>query len=196
VVNISDDEFLILQDTDFLLQKQKISKSIVSTLSETEQALKSSLDNHSFDFPLGTKVQGGKISKGENYRELPFFILDYPRLFTRQSIFAFRVMVWWGHEISLTIHLSGTALDTYQDLLKQNISLLTAPHYLCVGNSPWEYHFETDNYQSITQLDSDARNKALSKGFVKISRKYELSYINQLPSLAPNILSNYLRLLS
>ena len=35
-----------------------------------------------------------KIAKGENYLGLPYVILDYPRIFGKEDVFAFRTMFW------------------------------------------------------------------------------------------------------
>ncbi len=34
-------------------------------------------------------------------------MLDYPRAFGRDSIFACRTFFWWGRFFSLTLHLAG-----------------------------------------------------------------------------------------
>src|SRR5436309_811352 len=38
-----------------------------------------------------------KISRGENYQGLPYMVLDYPRKFTPENIFAIRTLFWWGN---------------------------------------------------------------------------------------------------
>ena len=49
-----------------------------------------------------------KIAKGENYLQLPYVLLDYPRCFDKENIFAIRTMFWWGNFFSITLHLSGS----------------------------------------------------------------------------------------
>ena len=56
---------------------------------------------------LGEKYGSPKISKGENYRGLPYVMLDYPRLFGREEVLAIRTFFWWGHGFSVTLHLKG-----------------------------------------------------------------------------------------
>ena len=48
-----------------------------------------------------------KITRGENYQLLPYVILDYPRCFQKEQVFAIRTMFWWGKGISITLHVSG-----------------------------------------------------------------------------------------
>ncbi|MFK5012123.1 hypothetical protein ACI4AC_27485, partial [Klebsiella pneumoniae] len=38
-----------------------------------------------------------KISKGEQYLQLPYVMLDFPRNFTDNDFFAIRTFFWWGN---------------------------------------------------------------------------------------------------
>src|SRR6185437_142624 len=46
-----------------------------------------------------------KISRGENYRGLPWVMLDYPGVLGRDDVMAIRAMFWWGHAFIVTLHL-------------------------------------------------------------------------------------------
>src|SRR5450755_2986522 len=48
-----------------------------------------------------------RISKGENYKGLPWVVLDYPRAFGRLDVLAVRTLFWWGNYFSVTLHLKG-----------------------------------------------------------------------------------------
>src|SRR3989337_939677 len=37
-----------------------------------------------------------KIYKGENYGLLPYVMLDWPRYYNKQEVFAIRSLFWWG----------------------------------------------------------------------------------------------------
>ncbi len=102
-MGITDKELLILQDTDFLLTKATVLEKINELLGQTREELKESVENSNFSFPDRTYLLNGKISKGENYKNLPFMVLDYPALFTTKTVFAYRTMFWWGIAIILVI---------------------------------------------------------------------------------------------
>ncbi|MEQ8878169.1 MAG: hypothetical protein RLQ12_00980 [Cyclobacteriaceae bacterium] len=94
----TQEEIKILSDKRFLIVKQQLADKIITQLAEIERVLHKAINSSSFNYPEGTFIRSGKISKGENYRSLPFFILDYPRMFTKENAFAFRTMLWWGNE--------------------------------------------------------------------------------------------------
>ena len=82
-------------------------------LSQSERQLKALISASDFEFPSNAFLKAGKISKGDSYLDLPYFVLDYPRLFSKEDVFAYRVMVRWGHEISFTFHLGGHSKSKY-----------------------------------------------------------------------------------
>src|SRR4051794_24734884 len=54
-----------------------------------------------------------KISRGENYRGLPYVILDFPRNFGKEDVFAIRSFFWWGNFFSITLQLEGSFFNQY-----------------------------------------------------------------------------------
>jgi len=98
-MQLTEKELIILQDRDFLLTKATVLEKINELLVQTRMELKESVENSNFSFPDGIDLQNGKISRGENYKNLPYMVLDYPALFTTKTVFAFRRC--FGGEISL-----------------------------------------------------------------------------------------------
>ncbi|MFT6866363.1 MAG: hypothetical protein ACJA08_001194 [Cyclobacteriaceae bacterium] len=173
MVNLNDptaEEINILTDQKFLLLKDSIAPKVIQYLSVIERALKDEIGKSNFSYPPGTFIQSGKISKGENYRKLPYFVLDYPRLFTQKEVFAFRTMLWWGNQFSCTLHIGGALLkivkeEKLQDLAKQK------DLYFCIADTPWEYHFDETNYQLTSHMDATNMMEHMHKNnFLKISR--------------------------
>ena len=192
VIQPSPEELTALSDLNFLKLKASISKKIIQHLSDTERNLKSAVEQSDFNFPKGTFVHSGKISKGENYKGFPYFVLDYPRLFSRKEVFAFRTMLWWGHEYSCTLHLGGDVLSKvtenfYQNLKREN------DLYFCIADQPWEYHYEVNNYQKINNLDSkDIKNYVNRNQFIKVSRYIS---VNQWPEFNKFTMESFARFL-
>ncbi len=135
-------------------------------------------------FPTGVDLETGRIFQGENYNLLPYIILDYPKMFGKNAVFSFRTMFWWGKNFSFTLHLEGESLDMYRNNIIKNISKLTGKgYYFCINNSPWEYHFNQDNYLPIEKIENpDVLIN--SKSFLKLSRKLELDQWESVPSFA------------
>ena len=69
--------------------------------------------NRGFNLPEEVLIQSPKISRGENYNGLPYVMLDYPRCFGKEDVFAMRTMFWWGNFFSITWHLKGKYSKEY-----------------------------------------------------------------------------------
>lgn len=179
-------ELAYLSDTDFLLTKRQVQQKINHLLVQTEATLKEYIQKQSLTFPEGVLYKAGKISQGENYRGLPYQVLDYPRLFHKEDIFALRTMCWWGHTFSVTLHLQGRSWKLYQPvLLDHQGQLFGRDLFLCVHPHPWEYHQEEDNYQAIDQLTATEVNRLLSeKHFLKLTAFLPLGEGDRLPAFA------------
>lgn len=88
-----------------------------------------------------------KISRGENYRGLPYLVLDYPRVFEQENVFAVRTLFWWGHFFSITLQLSGSyKIAAAQNLASAYRQLRRDGFFICISEDPWQHHFENDNY--------------------------------------------------
>lgn len=192
-MEFSDQELEFLLDKDFLLTKRKISERIFKMLSALEVDLKTTALATSFPYPKGTLLKSGKISKGDNYKGLPYFILDYPRLFTRRSVFAYRSMIWWGHHFSTTLHMGGEAKEYFaQKLLANFDALTTQDFFVCVNIDPWHYHFERDNYKHISDVDRPEMEKIIANhDFLKISCKVSLQDYKQMHEFSINNMKRF-----
>ena len=183
-MQLTEKELLILQDTDFLLTKATVLEKINTLLRQTREELKGCVENSNFSFPDGTDLLNGKISKGENYKNLPYMVLDYPALFTTKTVFAYRTMFWWGNFFSATLHLEGIALNYYRNYITINLNkLLEKDVYIGVGDTPWQYHYEKDNYIPLTENHKYFINNCK---FLKLSKKLELKKWNDVPEFSTN----------
>lgn len=185
-LNFSNKELSYLQNTDFLLTKWEMMQRVKQLMREAEKLIKRDIHNFQDVFPEGTLDRAGKVSKGENYQRLPYVVLDYPRNFSKDHIFAFRTMFWWGHYFSATLHLQGEYLKQYKQPLVSNLPLLQAAgYYYCVHDTPWEYHFNTDNYLPLENMNvADFQTELDKRAFTKLSRKLSLEAWVELPHFA------------
>lgn len=178
---LSKEERTYLGNIDFLLAKQRISKKVIGLLNETLNALEELVKRENPGFPLETLTPQGKISRGENYRSLPYWILDFPRQFDRNNTFALRTMVWWGNEISCTLHIGGNTAGPMAKrlgILDQNYE----GFFFCLHKTPWEYHFGPDNYKPLSEVDFESRKSHIqSHHFFKLSLKFPLDELDLLP---------------
>jgi hypothetical protein len=137
-----------------------------------------------------------KISKGENYNALPYVIMDYPALFTKDNVFALRTMFWWGNFFSITLHLSGRFKEHYTEAIFNNLPHAGPDVHVCTGEKEWEHHFEESNYKAYASLTPKERTELIAKPFLKIAIKYELHHWNMMQSILPDGYNKILHLLS
>ena len=183
-MQLTEKELLILQDTDFLLTKATLLERINELLGQTRLELKGCVVNSNFSFPDGIDILNGKISKGENYKNLPYMVLDYPALFKTKTVFAYRTMFWWGNFFSATLHLEGMVLNYYRNSITRNVEkLLNKNIYIGVGETPWQYHYKDDNYILLSETHRDFITNCK---FLKLSKKIELKKWNEVPDFPTN----------
>lgn len=176
-------ELAYLSDTDFLTTKKRIQVKINKLLVRTEEVLKTYIQTQSPAFPEGVSYKAGKISRGENYQKLPYQILDYPRLFHRDDIFAVRTMCWWGHFFSTTLHLQGHSWEKFRALIRQKQELFKAKEsYMCVHKTPWEYYLGEKNFRKFDTLSRQETDQYLnSMPFFKVAAFLPLGEGDALP---------------
>ena len=175
-------EIEVISDTEFLLSKRAAIIKIDELLSQTQNILTKIFKESRLPFPAIYKFSTGKISRGDNYRGLPYLVLDYPAMFSNENIFAFRTMFYWGNFFSVTLHLQGESLEYYRNHIFSNLNqLLDKNIYIAVGETPWEYHYESDNYVLLSE-----NNQELVKtcSFLKLNSKIEIKDWQQVPEFA------------
>ena len=191
---LSANELEIIHDLQFLRTKASVSTKIHDLLIATRHSLESTLSKvNSPEFQRGLFKQG-KISKGENYLGLPYQVLDYPTYFSKANTFAFRTMFWWGNFFSATLHLEGLSHQLYKQKFIGNIDRLSTQEiYICTGDTPWQYHYGTDNYQLLTM---DHQDHIHENSFLKLSKKIELNRWKELPDFATTFLEQVLQIIT
>lgn len=197
ILKFSSEELEILNDVNFFLLKHSATQKMVDLFGRMEILFKSVVVNTELSVE-GVNVSSGKIFRGENYNLFPYVLLDYPRLFSRESIFAFRTMFWWGSAFSFTLHLQGKALDQFRKTLLINRErLLNQEIYFCVNDTPWKYHYEKENYGLIDELPvSQLENYFNQKEFVKLSKRIPLDDYVKLEVKGKETLELFLSLLT
>lgn len=194
-VTITEKELKIMGDREFFVQKKIITETVSNIFAKLRDGLKSEVQKSGFIFPEGTDTDTGKLSKGENYREFPYIILDYPKKFSRENIFSFRTMFWWGNQFSFHFLLSGESFDGYHPKILERIHLLRGKDFLfCIHSTPWEYHFGDNNVIPLENAISDPK---LFEGmtFFKISKKSELKDWDKLVQEGTETIANCLNLI-
>ncbi|MGB8191841.1 MAG: hypothetical protein WCF67_07985 [Chitinophagaceae bacterium] len=192
---LSAEELQLVQNTQWLLTKNNIIEKAKMLFGELAANLQQLTEKNRHRLPDAVPLFSPKVFKGEYYQGLPYVMLDYPRIFTKDEVFAVRTMFWWGNFFSVTLQLKGSYQQLFSNALISNKKVLS-DHGFCVSVSDdeWRHDFELDNYQSLTSdapsdLTSDAPSdvlpQALRRNFFKLAVRIPLSsWNNAVPAIA------------
>jgi len=193
-IGLSKVERELVADAGWILTKNSILEKVKELLGEIQVMYRKQLEQFS-GLPAGIAESSPKISRGENYRGLPWLVLDYPRCFGQQDIFAIRTMFWWGHFFSLTLHLSGKYKKAYGPAIISSFdSLAVNRYFICVNEDAWQHHFEKSNYMPVDETGyTDFQAVVTKKTFIKLAVKTPLEQWNDSPRILEE---HFIRLLA
>lgn len=167
-IQFSEDELQLVSNANFILTKNRIIQKVYGLFGSLASDYRKRHFNN-----IPSKVTGiaPKISRGEQYGGLPYVMLDYPRYFTKEDIFAVRTMFWWGNHFSITLHLKGsfklqledkiTEGDWFPDREKWHIQL---------WGDEWQHHPTADSHRLLADFRIKEEKENIKKsGFLKIS---------------------------
>jgi len=193
----TEKELRYLQDTDFLLTKQTVTQTLQSSFEEVKEMLEPLAQGLKEHFPPETDITLGKISKGEQYRGLPYMVLDFPRYLTRASLFSFRTLFWWGHAFSCHLLLGGDFWEkNRENVLKKAVSGQLGSAYICIAETPWEHHFGEDNYRKVESFTPEEWEHLIQgHAFFKAAQKLPIEEYQQLPQFTSEHFQSFVKLL-
>jgi hypothetical protein len=190
-IRLSQKEMELVTGAGWILTKNSIlqkAKHLLEALQEKQKMYQPLSAPH---LPEGVWKTPPKISKGENYKGLPYLVLDHPRCFDKENIFAIRTMFWWGNFFSITLHLSGNYKKMFtKKIIASYPSLKEKGVFVCVLDHEWEHHFESSNYGPLPELSKAGFENLVNKNsFVKLAQKIPLQQWDD----APGILFDYFK---
>lgn len=182
-ITLSDKELELVCDTGWILTKHAIIQKVYDLFGAVLPQLQDSMNAARDHLTQEVFNVSPKISKGENYKLLPYVMLDYPRYFVKDDTIAIRTFFWWGNFFSVSLQLSGVFKTAAMNTLVQQYEWLREEAYfICVEDDPWEHHFETINFIPIRELTAEQFSGILlRKPFVKIAKKIPLDQWKDVP---------------
>jgi hypothetical protein len=168
---LSPQELQLVNNTDWILTKRVIIDKVCALFGEQVIAAQQHVKNTAHCLPEEVTVRTPKISKGENYLQLPWVMLDYPRCFEKENIFAIRSFFWWGNFFSVTLHLSGQYKKLFQCKIAERADELRLQnYYLCINENQWQHHLQPDNYIPCCQLsNNEIEQQIINSEFIKLT---------------------------
>ncbi len=198
-IRLSEEEMELVCNANWILTKNQIIekvKNIFCVLAERQKEIVLGCEKEIF--PIEVISIPPKISKGENYKGLPYLILDFPRYFEKDNTFALRTMFWWGHYFSTTLHLSGRYKVKYEkNLLNQLNTLQNTALYVCVNENEWEHELDENNYQLVDNCNEKLWHSILQqKNFIKLSKENSLKDLGIQANIEDLLANHYLSLIA
>jgi hypothetical protein len=175
---------------DFVLHSEypKIKQRVIQKVCHRFDALGHELKQHLVpeDVAWGNEFRDAhsKTTRGENYRQLPYVVLDYPRIRNREFMLACRTMFWWGNYFSLNfmIRLDAVDVELFISNLKKNPNRKIRVYG---GDDLWEQDLDDDHFMKLHQLSEPELNNLFRKqAYIKLSRKVRFTNWDQLEERA------------
>ncbi len=182
-VTLSTKEWELVNSTDWILTKNQVIDKVYRLFGQQSELYRAELLKHLFLSELEIDLNSPKIAKGEQYRGLPWVMLDHPRHFTVADTFAVRSFFWWGNFCSITLQLSGKFQEKFVGSIKNYFESTIdqtnkSQWFLGTATDSWQHHFEADNYQLIAKKDLNSLHQ---KPFLKLAKKIPLTQWDSLP---------------
>lgn len=175
-IALSAKELELVCNTEWILTKHAIVEKVITLFGRALEDMQQQVEQYIHVLPGAVNGQNPKISKGENFKNLPYVMLDYPRYFHRENTLAIRTFFWWGNFFSINLQLSGIYKDRALPALAANFSILQQNGYwICTGNDPWNHSFDEDNFKPLQQFSfQEYASLITDASFIKISKKKSL----------------------
>jgi hypothetical protein len=175
-VMLSAEEAALMMNADIILTKNRILEKVKDLLKLIQDDQQDYISDNTA-LPAAVRSISPKISKGENYNGLPYLVLDQPRLFLKEDMYAIRTMFWWGNYFSTTLLLAGKYKSDLQERFINNYDTLKKEeYYICINADPWQHHFESGNFEKIGSLSKMEWESTIRRHpFLKLSKQVPLT---------------------
>ena len=172
--SFSQAEIQLAQDAKLIERKNELLEKCFNVFALQGKALYA---EYAKSFPSSPSP---KVNRGEHHQGFPYLMLDYPRLFSTDDVFAFRTLFWWGNFISCTLHLKGSHLtECKSDLpfLLEQINSSELNFRFSARGDEWDHNLFGTQYHTMDAIDLNDNYE-----FLKLSTSLPIEEINKLPS--------------
>ena len=147
-----------------------ITQKVKALLHQLHADLKNELQTDTLLLPDGFNAKSHQFVKGEHLLNFPYLYLDFPKFYTKETMFSFRTLFWWGHYFITAWILSGEHLDQYKNnLLEHYAALAGTGLYLLISDTPWEWRKQVPHVLEIRHDNREEVAAALkTRSFLKI----------------------------
>ncbi len=174
-IQLSADEMQLVNNSAWILTKHRIIEKVYLLFGHLSDQMQVYLAERREVLPPELFQLPPKISRGEQYESLPYVVLDYPRVFSKEDVFAIRSFFWWGHYFSVTLHLKGKFRVQYQQAVSAAIAAKKLEGiYLSDAGSEFSFNLDGKNFLQPEKVQATGYAVPEQASFLKIS--YKLSF--------------------
>ena len=190
IIKLTKTEFDFLSREDYPKIKQQVIQKLCQRLDSLGVLMQQSILSTNETVMMELHQAQFKTSRGENYQQLPYVVLDYPKIKNAEFVLLFRTMCWWGKYFSLNVFLRSSSFNTKHlaDILQQKsfekVKLYT-------GDDLWQQDLDHNDFIKISSLKkTDLITQINKKSYIKLSLKVPLKKWNELDEKAIEFYSN------
>lgn len=167
----------LLTDSNIYSARNELGQAVQNMLGICADKLLDEVANENW-LPEEVKASKAKITRGENYQGKTWMVLDYPRVFEKESVFAFRTLFLYGDAVHCTFHISGRFLEKFNDL-PEKISHSEHPELLlCNEGNPWVHHVNAESFKPLSAAFADQHKP---HGFIKFGKMIPFTSWEHIP---------------
>jgi len=168
---LTNKEFELILGTEYPLLKKNAIEKIQAHLHELGEQL---IKNQLITRPLPTTSY--KISKGENYLNLPYLVLDLPKIDGNHFPILCRTLFWWGKYFSFNVFIRKDAYDMVSFEKKIKSQSMKGIHVL-QSDKIWQQDLDTEDYNQVSKWPENI----ITEGpYLKLSIKHPIEEIDTL----------------
>lgn len=138
-MSFRSEEIALLSNPAFFEQKAAATEKLKRLMEQIRLAYLAAINPQELLAPPETDFQKGQIAKGENYEGYPYVMLDFPKRFSRESVFTFRSMFWFGHCLIFSAILAGEHLARYRQNFERAYDSLCAANLFFGIDDVWDW---------------------------------------------------------
>lgn len=154
-ITLSELERTLISDPCWILTKNEVLRKVTQLFAQLSDQYVS--NPAVADLPEEVRIIPPKISRGEQYKGLPYLILDFPRYFDQRNTFAIRTFFWWGHYFSSTIQLKGHYSSQFVNRILKIISTNHSVEWMInQTEAEWIHDLnETEHWQKFSDSNAE-----------------------------------------
>ena len=140
VIKLTNHQLKLASEADYPLTKNQVIQNICLLFDSLAKELQSTAFSPPFSMLNHADY---KITKGENYKGLPYVVLDYPKISGAEFPILFRTLFWWGNYFSFNVIVQDKKLQ--HDIRLNEASEV----YVLTGSDRWENDLYSSAYIKV-----------------------------------------------